>query len=662
MRLGKRFLQLLDGAPASVWLSIICYNTMVSDHIFGYSPSECKLISPPASASWVLMWVLLHFSPKHRFLSIKLLDMQWVAQDSWNAMQKMLWQSHCSKSSSTPPFVKHAKLDRVNQCSPMAGSLEERWCSHFRRVLLDVCSANRNHFSESSSNIFGLIDLGVKELRNSGFNFVPLDKQPGYVIVTPEQFSEMELYALPGKYYIPFPISQVNFDSILRIHNQLAKDIADFHGDPRLVANIKSSLASGTFVSPLTITVKAHKPSGQQGLRTIHRGFNPSFYCLSTWVVRTLEPLMCQIPWAHKDSFSVRKELVSFCGSKFTCIAKLDLKDFFLCGKSYNIATSVSSLLPDKVLASLMHRAIYFLLENQFIITCTLAHTYRCHTGSGIGLLISAVLANLFFYVEVERDWVRSQAGMCSWIRYHDDVIAIFSCRELLRSGISALKKRAEPVFKVVCEGVFSCGTTFEFLDLSVHVFARAACDSPRFRVTAAQNKPLTPLCPSSAHFGPVHKSWPAAVANRTSVLSGNSLDSHLLLCSRYRSVCTHTYTLNLLEGWKPQACASLESKEAEKSDGTRKVPFVFRYHPCVAYAMNRTLKLVPPPPELCLRPRASWRNSLPSLHSLINRANRVSLSRDGIDRVGRCFLLSNLQDNVLSDFVLRNLHESMHV
>ena len=52
---------------------------------------------------------------------------------------------------------------------------------------------------------------------------------------------------------------------------------------------------------------------------------------------------------------------------------------------------------------------------------------------------------------------------MMQWIRYHDDVIAIFSNRECMKSGVALIKSRAEPVFKVAIEGVYSAGTSFSF-------------------------------------------------------------------------------------------------------------------------------------------------------------------------------------------------------
>ena len=220
--------------------------------------------------------------------------------------------------------------------------------SHFRRVLLNISHSNAERFCIPSSNVFGLVNLGLKELSSSGYIFIPLDKQPGYVLVSPAEFSLMEELALPDKYYIPWPVSYLNFGSIIRDHARLVSDIGEHHQDPRLARNITSSVFVGTFACPLSLTVKAHKVPGCQGIRTIHRGFNPCFGGLSAWLVKILQPYVEVIPWSHKDTFSVHRVLSSFIGTDSTIVAKVDLKDFFLSGESHCIATSVSSLVQDE--------------------------------------------------------------------------------------------------------------------------------------------------------------------------------------------------------------------------------------------------------------------------------------------------------------------------
>lgn len=319
----------MQGCPRNVWASILSHEKLASERLFGYLPSACSLTVLPQSVSWVLQWVLMHFSAKHRFLSTKSVNLDWVASDSWNAMQRLLRRVHCAANQQQPsPFVKACSPQTLQQFMPMQGTLAHRWMVHFRRVLLNTTFSHASRLAHNSSNMFGLVRLGLLELKQTDLICVPLDKEPGYVLVSPQDFALMEQLAVPEKYYLPWPISLCNFASICDEYSKLAGDIGFFHEDPRVASNIRSSVASGCFVCPLTILVKSHKPVGSQGLRTIHCGYNPSFSGLSRWLVKTLEPFMLAVPWCYRDSFAVRDAILSTRVFPSTRVVKIDLKDF----------------------------------------------------------------------------------------------------------------------------------------------------------------------------------------------------------------------------------------------------------------------------------------------------------------------------------------------
>jgi hypothetical protein len=244
----------------------------------------------------------------------------------------------------------------------MKDSLPHRWLTHFRRVLLDVAGANAQRF-QRKHNTFGLLRMGLKELRSTTLIVVPLDKQPGYCIVTPDTFRLMELKALKVPNYVPRPMSDLNFQSILSTLKSLAGDIARFHDDSRLFGNIMANVGHGTFACPLGISVKSHKHVGRQTLRTIHRGSNHCFSGLADWLVKVLQPLADSIAWSYKDSFSVRDALLDIEVEDSTILAKVDLKDFFLCGHPSQIADKVSKLIDNRILRGLIFRAITLLLR-----------------------------------------------------------------------------------------------------------------------------------------------------------------------------------------------------------------------------------------------------------------------------------------------------------
>jgi len=424
------------------------------------------------------------------------------------------------------------------------------------------------------------------------------------------------------------------------------------------------SSTNGVVVAPLGITVKSHKKIGSQGLRTIHRGIKLAFDGLSVWLVKVLEPIAKEIQWSYQDSFAVRSALLSVVVNSTCVVAKVDLKDFFLSGDASDISREVSMLVDNLALRDLVFSALFLLLDNQYVVTNTLQSTYKCIKGSGIGLRISAVVASLYFYAKVEQHVIVQASGLHKWVRYHDDVLAVLDNRPHLRAFFIALKMRAQPTYVVVCESVHSVGQerdpvgpnqggqtsngSCSFLDLQIDVVV------PQMQVIASQHKPLTPLCPSSAHIQSIHLSWPKAVANRVYTLSGSSPVAVQKLIHRYKSAGAHPLTLKVLNNWHP---SPPDSRSQPAQQGAR-MPFVFRYHPLFRHAFYRTMTLVPPPPELGLKIFSGWRNALPSLNGIVQSAALNSLKRDSGSREGVCFLFRfpNLQTNMLREFNITHM------
>jgi len=261
---------------------------------------------------------------------------------------------------------------------------------------LDVAEASKFLFTRKSNNTFGLLELAVRTLHSCGHVVVQLDKEPGFVIVTPSVYSEMEAIAMSARYYIASPLHAANFNSIISVYRRLARRIGVHHDDVRVEHNINASLEFGMIASPIGLTVKSHKPVGEQSLRTIHKGYNTSFAGLTRWVQKILEPKLYAIPWYYKDSFSVREALLEMHVNKSVAVAKIDLKDSFLSGRSHHISIVVAAVFENPV-RSLLQEALFLLLEHQYVVSNTLSCTYKCIYGSGIGLLTSASVASLYF-------------------------------------------------------------------------------------------------------------------------------------------------------------------------------------------------------------------------------------------------------------------------
>jgi hypothetical protein len=296
----------------------------------------------------------------------------------------------------------------------------------------------------------------------------------------------------------------------------LARDIAELHGDSRIQNNIMSHFDNGYLSARLGVTVKSHKDPGSQSVRTIHRAVKPKFHGLSQWIIHVLEPLLDEVPWVLEDSHSVAKYLRSLTVPESVVAYKVDLKDFYLSGTDEEIAIAVSDYLRERGLsavAAVMHKVLFFVLSNQFVQPVSLQHLMRCICGSGIGLNHSAVVANLLFFILVERGLVDGPLKPLCWVRYHDDCIALMHQKSQGLPFFSAMKSKSS-VFRIKCESVHLLNSSFVFLDLNI------ALASPNLIVVASQVKPITPLCPTSAHAPNVHSSWPSSVCNRIHTLS----------------------------------------------------------------------------------------------------------------------------------------------
>lgn len=159
-------------------------------------------------------------------------------------------------------------------------------------------------------------------------------------------------------------------------------------------------------------------------------------------------------------------------------------------------------------------------------------------------------------------------------------------------------------------ESVASLGRSLCYLDLTIVI------NDPTLGIEATQEKPVTPLCPTSCHASNVHKSWPNAVTYRVVNLSDSKENALALLLQRYIAANAHQYTISLLQhrnrGQKPPNDAALN----------RLMPIVLRYHPTFACAFQRALRIAPPPPDLELRIVPAFKNALPSLAGIVEKHN----------------------------------------
>ena len=115
--------------------------------------------------------------------------------------------------------------------------------------------------------------------------------------------------------------------------------------------------------------LKTHKAARLVVPRTIHKNLGSAFTGVPKWLSSVIDPALMKIEHYCKDSFEF-KQRVENCAIVLPSTVRLvtvDLKDFYLSGDWPELARDASSSF-DPARASLLHDAISFLLQLQYII------------------------------------------------------------------------------------------------------------------------------------------------------------------------------------------------------------------------------------------------------------------------------------------------------
>ena len=419
------------------------------------------------------------------------------------------------------------------------------------------------------------------------------------------KLAELEHRSLSPSFYQRVSVATFNFQSIRAQCRSIARRIAKHEGCPKL-ANIINKSLDGIFPTILGTTVKTHKPQFEVGLRPLHKACRPALLGLSTWLASKLAPILDSLDFFMKDSFAVKKQLQGLHVPIGGRLAVFDIKDFFLSGMASEVSHDVSTLFQHP-LSGLIKEVTFTLLDYQIIFAEYSSTFYKCFKGTGMGLNHSGFLANLAYYVKVEKAFVSRLAslGIRKYLRYHDDIVIIFDTRDALLAFTPYVKNTA--YFKVLCNSV-SCSYV-EFLELGISIDSTTR----NILVQPLLNKIPIPLCRSSCHEKGVHISWPSAVRNRAVVLAHDRSRVVADLLSAYAQTIHGDDFSSLMHRTRSQA---------HISDSLEIVNWVLRFHPCIHSAVRSILRAVPLPAHLGLRIRPSWSNALPSIEGVIATAN----------------------------------------
>ena len=574
-----------------------------------------------------------------------------LGRDITSETNKLAWRCHFESQSSPLPFLKSKRSYPYPSCPHLSNPDFRRWAQSFRTAAIRAAVGLSN--SCGHANNFGLLRLGIKCIRRLPYFIMPNDKQPGYSLVPYSVLDQVEVAALKSPLYMPICWEYISVESLITQYRSLAFRIGHFHEDKQIADTIRSSLSEGLFCSLLGLTCKTHKPEYDVGVRTIHRG-------IKLWLVQVLKPLVTR-EFLVKDSRAFSKAVCQASVTQSSRMCAVDLKDFYLSGDPFTIAADVSSAF-EGILRTLVRESIFFLLDNQYIISQQCGSFFKCCKGSGIGLLHSGHLTSALYVITVEDRLVRLSPflnrGIIVYTRYHDDIFYVARSRACMKVFFRALSSSNSQTFIHECRSVGSHAKHVEHLDVTVSFVGSSICVIP------TQGKPITPLCPSSGHAPHVHFAWPRGVVNRMCDLTSSTSEQTLSsvcnkLVGRYNNANAHPYTVQILES----ACAAVLKplQPAPQCIVPKKVgALVLHYHPVFRHALAHAFRIAPPPSSLGFRIVIAWKNQLPSIASYISVCNR-NISDLGIrEREGVLFLCTSDRSCNIQNIVRDNLKPSV--
>jgi len=290
----------------------------------------------------------------------------------------------------------------------------------------------------------------------------------------------------------------------------LIKRIAVWAKQPELANIMFKPLNSGRVVSKLNVLRKSHKPAGKVTLRQVHSTPRYAFEGLSRWIASILgAKLKMLAPHVLRDcrDFCTRLDFQRPKSHEF--VARMDIRDFFLSGTKEEIVFDIISVFAgeDPDLIQLIHDVLLLLLSHQYVRRYGGDQLYSVIVGTGMGLIHSAEVADLCYYVRVEK-WAHRPGPYRSftlnwYYRFRDDIIVCYNDREKFRKWMTHVRVVSR-YFVAEVEAVTR--GPFEFLEVHVNRSDSGAQYLYRHKFKSTSLGSL--LDARSCHAQPVHRSW----------------------------------------------------------------------------------------------------------------------------------------------------------
>ena len=277
-----------------------------------------------------------------------------------------------------------------------------------------------------------------------------------------------------------------------------------------------------TLCSPLKCTAKTHKEP--MSLRLIHNGGGHPFRAIGKFLSSVMREELGNVKhlYGSTEALLAAIDKTQFHGSPR--LVKIDIEDFFLRGEPDLLVTNASGHVPPNDLKLALEDALKTILTTQYVHCNELDAVFQCLAGSGIGMTLSADLANLVFSQVVEKRTImksvfRQAFDVQFYGRYMDDIIMVVgrkpsSHKNSLAGLMRILRKCCGGTYALKVEDISS--SSVNFLDVNLMIPADfSVCPKLQWSLHRKATTQKVALHDSSFHDSRVHVSWPLAEMKR---------------------------------------------------------------------------------------------------------------------------------------------------
>ena len=264
----------------------------------------------------------------------------------------------------------------------------------------------------------------------------PNDKEPGYCFIRHSETRDMTISSLVPGSYEGSHFLDLWLPGMMKAYSVIAKGIGELHGKRTQSAVLSSQWGEeATAICQIRLLCNTTKSPGEVTFRCVHSGVSNMWTGFAAWLAHHLR-VKIELKLLHllRDTKEFVDDLRHLHWQDGTRMVKIDIKEFYMSGKSGFLSHACSELFCDETedFQQLVAKAVDGLCRIQFVQSEFWPDlTYTVTRGSGMGLLHSGEVSDAGFWIAAER-WllntsVRQWCSLSYWRRFRDDIFAITS-------------------------------------------------------------------------------------------------------------------------------------------------------------------------------------------------------------------------------------------